>query len=241
MRRRRPVHEAEERLSLNTEVLADPDAAASRGADIIAAHITAVPAGQRFSMAISGGTTPWKMFATLASHAEIAWDVVDIWQVDERIAPAGHDDRCLTHQAESLPPPAFARIRPMPVEDLEGADDAKMNAAADRYAATLPATFDLVHLGLGEDGHTASLLPGDRAADVRDRNVAITGEYKGRRRMTLTFPVLDHALFALWIVTGPEKARVLRKFCDGDSMLPAAHVNARERVVIADVAAATRL
>ncbi|MEA2557465.1 MAG: 6-phosphogluconolactonase, partial [Actinomycetota bacterium] len=184
---------------------------------------------------------PWKMFGALANHPEIPWDVVDIWQVDERIAPTGHEDRCLTHQAESLPAAAFARLRPMPVDDLESADQATMNAAAAAYAATLPSTFDLVHLGLGEDGHTASLLPGDSAADVRDRNIAITGDYKGRRRMTITFPVLDHAQLALWIVTGPEKARVLRKFRDGDSMLPAAHVNARERVVIADAAAATRL
>lgn len=228
-------------MSLETEILPDPDAVATRGADIIAARIAAVAPGLRFAMAISGGATPWKMFAALAAHPEIPWDAVDIWQTDERIAPAGHDDRCLTHQAESLPPAAFARIRPMPVDDLEHADDASMEAAADRYAATLPATFDLVHLGLGEDGHTASLVPGDRAADVRDKNVAISGDYEGRRRMTLTFPVLDHALFALWIVTGPDKARVLRKFRDGDSMLPAAHVNARERVVIADAAAATRL
>lgn len=241
MRRRRPVHEAEDRLSLNTEIVPDPKAAATRGAAIIAAHIAAVTTGQRFAMAISGGATPWQMFEALATHPEIAWDVVDIWQVDERIAPAGHDDRCLTHQAQSLPAPAFARLKPMPVDDLEGANDAMMNAAADAYAATLPTTFDLVHLGLGEDGHTASLLPSDRAADVRDKNVAITGDYKGRRRMTLTFPVLDHALFALWIVTGPDKARVLRKFRDGDSMLPAAHVNARERVVVADAAAAARL
>jgi len=209
-------------LSLETEVLPDAEAAAMRGADIISAHIAAMSPGQRFAMAISGGTAPQKMFAALAAHPEIPWDAVDIWQVDERIAPAGHDDRCLTHQAESLPPQAFARLHPMPVDDLEGADDAAMNAAADQYAATLPATFDLVHLGLGED-------------------VAITGDYKGRRRMTLTFPVLDHALFALWIVTGPDKARVLRRFRDGDSMLPAAHVNARERVVVADAAAATRL
>ena len=241
MSRKRPDHEVEERLSLNTEIFPDPDAAAGRGAAIVAAHIAALAPGQRFAMAVSGGATPWKMFAALALRPEIDWDAVDIWQADERIAPAGDDDRCLTHQAESLPPQAFARLRPMPVDDLVGADDAAMNAAADVYAATLPTTFDLVHLGLGEDGHTASLLPGDPAADVRDKNVAITREYKGRRRMTLTFPVLDHALFALWIVTGPEKARVLRKFSDGDSMLPASHVNARERVVIADAAAATRL
>lgn len=228
-------------MSLSTEIVADADSAATRGADVIAARIAAVAPGQRFAMAVSGGATPWKMFAALASHPEIAWDSVDIWQVDERIAPAGDDDRSLTHLGESLPEAAFARIKPMPVDDLVGVDDATMDAAADRYAATLPTTFDLVHLGLGEDGHTASLLPGDRAADVRDKNVAITGEYKGRRRMTLTFPVLDHALFALWIVTGADKARVLRKFSDGDSMLPAAHVNARERVVIADTAAATRL
>ncbi|MEA2520402.1 MAG: 6-phosphogluconolactonase [Actinomycetota bacterium] len=228
-------------MSLQIETVPDADAAAARGADIIAARIATLAAGGRFAMAVSGGATPWKMFAALAARPEIVWDVVDIWQADERIAPAGDDDRSLTHLAESLPPAAFARIKPMPVDDLEGADDATMNAAADRYAATLPTTFDLVHLGLGEDGHTASLLPGDRAADVRDKNIAITGEYKGRRRMTITFPVLDHALFALWIVTGAEKARVLRKFRDGDSMLPAAHVNARERVVIADAAAATRL
>jgi 6-phosphogluconolactonase len=228
-------------MSLETEVLPDPGAAAARGADIIAARIAAVAPGQRFAMAISGGASPWAMFAALSTHPEIGWESVDIWQVDERIAPAGDSERSLTHQAENLPPQAFARVRPMPVDDLVGADDAAMSAAADRYAATLPTTFDLVHLGLGEDGHTASLLPGDGAADVRDKDVAITGEYNGRRRMTLTFPVLDHALFALWIVTGADKARVLRKFSDGDSMLPAAHVNARERVVIADVAAATRL
>ena len=228
-------------MSLEIELFPDADAAATRGADIIAARIAAVPAGQRFAMAISGGATPWKMFAGLSAHPEIPWDSVDIWQVDERIAPAGHDDRCLTHQAESLPPQAFARIRPMPVDDLETADDAAMNAAADAYAATLPVTFDLVHLGLGEDGHTASLIPGDPAMDVRDRNIAVTNPYKGRRRMTITFPVLDHAVLALWIVTGPDKARVLRKFRDGDSMLPAAHVNAGERVVVADAAAATRL
>lgn len=228
-------------MSLEIELFPDADAAAKRGADIIAARIAAVPAGQRFAIAISGGATPWKMFAGLSAHPEIPWDSVDIWQVDERIAPAGHDDRCLTHQAESLPPAAFARIRPMPVDDLESADDAAMNAAADAYAATLPGTFDLVHLGLGEDGHTASLIPGDPAMDVRDRNIAVTNPYKGRRRMTITFPVLDHAVLALWIVTGADKARVLRKFRDGDSMLPAAHVNARERVVLADAAAATRL
>ncbi len=228
-------------MSLEIELFPDADAAAARGAGIIAARIAAVPAGQRFAMAISGGATPWKMFAGLAAHPEIPWESVDIWQVDERIAPAGHDDRCLTHQAESLPPAAFARIRPMPVDELESADDRAMNAAADAYSATLPGTFDLVHLGLGEDGHTASLIPGDPAMDVRDRNIAVTNPYKGRRRMTITFPVLDHAVLALWIVTGADKARVLRKFRDGDSMLPAAHVNARERVVLADAAAATRL
>lgn len=228
-------------MSLEIEVCPDVDAVAKRGADIIATRIAAVPAGQRFAMAISGGATPWNMFAELSAHPEIAWDIVDIWQVDERIAPAGHDDRCLTHQAVDLPPQAFVRLRPMPVDELEGADDAAMNTAADAYAATLPTTFDLVHLGLGEDGHTASLIPGDRAMDVRDKNIAVTGAHEGRRRMTITFPVLDHAVFALWIVTGPDKARVLQKFRDGDSTIPAAHVNARERVVIADAAAAARL
>ncbi|MEP7059871.1 MAG: 6-phosphogluconolactonase [Actinomycetota bacterium] len=228
-------------MSLQIETVPDADTAATRGADIIAARIATVAPGQRFAMAISGGSTPWKMFAALSAHPEVPWDAVDIWQVDERIAPAGHEDRCLTHQAESLPAAAFARLRPMPVDDLDGADDATLNAAADAYAATLPTTFDLVHLGLGEDGHTASLIPGDRAMDVRDKNIAVTAEFKGRRRMTITFPVLDHAVLALWIVTGPEKARVLRKFRDGDSMLPAAHVNARERVVVADALAATRL
>jgi 6-phosphogluconolactonase len=228
-------------VSLQIETVPDADAAATRGADIIAQRIATVATGGRFAMAVSGGATPWKMFAALGAHPEIAWDAVDIWQVDERIAPAGHDDRSLTHLAESLPAAAFARLKPMPVDDLEGAADAALNAAADAYAATLPTTFDLVHLGLGEDGHTASLVPGDPAMGVRDKNIAVTADYKGRRRMTITFPVLDHAVLALWIVTGAEKARVLRKFRDGDSMLPAAHVNARERVVIADAAAATRL
>jgi 6-phosphogluconolactonase len=98
--------------------------------------------------------------------------------------------------------------------------------------------LDLVHLGLGADGHTASLVPGDAALDVLDAEVALTAPYRGRRRMTLTFPVVDMARSVLWVVTGADKAAMLERLCKGDRSIPAGCVRQDRALLIADRAAA---
>ena len=123
----------------------------------------------------------------------------------------------------------------MPVTEPE------VESAAAAYAGELPERLDLVHLGLGDDGHTASLVPGDRVLGVTDRDVALTGEYMGRRRMTLTYPVLDRAREILWLVTGEDKADVVRLLRDHDGSIPAGRVSAERALLLADEAAARSL
>jgi len=217
-----------------TPIEVHPDAAAlaGRGAEVIAAHAhAAIGARGSFSVAVSGGRNPWAMFAELARQ-QIDWSRVAIFQVDERVAPAGDEARNLTHLLASLPEPARAQVVAMPVEDQD------LNAAADRYASRLPARFDLVHLGLGPDGHTASLVPGDPALDVLDRDVALSGPYQGTRRMTLTYPVLNRARARLWLVTGEDKLDPLRRLRGHDRSIPAGRVQAEDSLILADSAAA---
>lgn len=217
---------------MEIEVLADPEAVARRGASLIAERARAVAAERgSFSVAVSGGRTPWVMFRHLAAE-DVPWDTVTIFQVDERIAPEGDPDRNLTNLRQSLPEAALPRVRPLPVTD----DD--VEAAAAEYAATLPARLDLVHLGLGDDGHTASLVPGDPVLDVTNRDVAVTGEYLGRRRMTLTYPVIDQAREVLWVVTGAEKAGPLARLRAHDHGIPAGRVHAERALILVDAAAA---
>jgi 6-phosphogluconolactonase len=226
------------------EVLEDEDAAARRAAAVIAeAARAAVAARGRFVLAVSGGHTPWKMLRALRDQA-VPWQGVDLVQVDERVAPEGDADRNLTHIRESLPGDAATgpvRVHPMPV----GADD--LAAAAAAYARVLrdlagsPPVVDLVHLGLGPDGHTASLVPGDPVLDVDDKDVALTGFYQGRRRMTLTYRILNRARRILWLVTGAGKCAVLRRLRDGDRSIPAGQVAADRALVLADRAAAASL
>jgi 6-phosphogluconolactonase len=183
-------------------------------------------------MAVSGGNTPREMFAVLARE-EVPWERVELYQVDERIAPHGDADRNFAHLRESLGT-APVQIVAMPVEG----DD--LAAAAESYASELPASFELVHLGLGADGHTASLIPGDPVLDEHDRLVALTGEYQGRRRMTLTYPALERAREVLWLVTGADKREALTALLGGDETIPAGRVRARSSVVMADAAAVGR-
>jgi 6-phosphogluconolactonase len=219
---------------LNEEVVDDPEAAAGRGAELIAAAARrALDARGRFSVAVSGGHAPWRMFELLGEHA-LEWEGIEVFQVDERIAPEGDRDRNLTHLLASLPPAGAERVRPMPV------DDADLEAAAARYAAGLPAELDLVHLGLGPDGHTASLVPGDPVLEVRDRLVALTGEYAGRRRMTLTYPAIEAAREVLWLVTGADKPEGFAKLRAGDPSIPAGRVRAREAIVVVSEEATAR-
>ena len=214
------------------EVLRDAGAAALRGAELIAETAgEAIAARGSFALAASGGTDPWEMYRQLA-ECDIEWERVEVFQVDERVVADGDPDRNLTHLLESLPEVARDRVRAMPVtdEDLEG--------AAARYAQQLPDSLDLVHLGLGPDGHTASLVPGDPVLEVDDRRVAITGPYQGHRRMTLTYPELERARRILWLVTGESKREALGWLLARDGAIPAGRVQAHESIVIADQAAA---
>jgi 6-phosphogluconolactonase len=215
------------------EILRDDTSLALRAAELVLERSSAAIAARgAFTFAVSGGHTPGQMFAELARRGDFPWKQTAIYQVDERIAPDGDPDRNLTLLWDSLPEEAFAQLHPMPVqeEDLE--------RAADRYGDALPERFDLVHLGIGSDGHTASLVPGDPVLDVFDRDVALTGLYMGRPRMTVTYPVLDRARSLLWLVTGSEKAEALRRLRERDASIPAARVASDRALVLADAAAA---
>ncbi len=228
---------------MRIEALADADAVARAGAALTAAEArTAVAARGRFIVAFSGGHTPWQMLRVLADE-EVPWPGVHVVQVDERVAPAGDPDRNLTHLRESLLahcPLRPEQIHPMPVEAAD------LEAASRRYALTLegiagaPAVLDLAHLGLGPDGHTASLVPGDPVLDVTGADVALTGVYQGRRRMTLTYPALNRARRIVWLITGREKAGMLERLGRGDRSIPAGRIDQHQALVLADHEAAAR-
>lgn len=226
------------------DVFDDADAVARAAVATIAAEAcAAVAARGHFTMALSGGRTPWIMLRALADE-DVPWKRVHLVQVDERVAPAGHRDRNLTHLHESLLPHApisAEQIHAMPVESTD------LDAAAAQYEQILreiagsPPMLDLVHLGLGPDGHTASLVPGDPVLEVMDRDVAVTEAYQGRRRMTLTYPALNRARRVLWVVTGHDKADMLRRLRDGDVSIPAGRIQRDQALVLSDRAAAVSL
>lgn len=226
---------------MKVEVLSDADTVARMAATLIAAEArAAVAARGRFVLAVSGGHTPWLMLRALAAE-QVPWAEFHLFQVDERVAPAGDPDRNLTHLRESLLTRAPLRpeqVYAMPVEapDLEAA--ARSYAQILQEIAGSPPVLDLAHLGLGPDGHTASLVPGDPVLDVADRDVALTGVYQGRRRMTLTYPVINRSRRILWLVTGPEKAGQLVRLRDADPSIPAGRVRQGQSLVLADRAAA---
>jgi 6-phosphogluconolactonase len=216
------------------EVLDDPDAVHRRGAELMAEAVReAIRERNSCGLAVSGGTDPWPMFSQLEDHG-LDWTRIEIFQVDERVAPPGSDERNLTHLIESLSIGAQGSIRPMPVDD----DD--LEAAADRYAESLPDALDIAQLGIGPDGHTASLVPGDPVLEMTDRRVAVTaGEYQGVRRMTLTYPEIERIRSLLWVVTGQEKIDALRKLLNQDPSTPSGRVRpGGESLILADRAAA---
>jgi 6-phosphogluconolactonase len=226
---------------MKVEILPDADTVARRAAQFIAAEArAAVSARGRFTLAVSGGHTPWQMLRLLATE-DVPWSGVHLFQVDERVAPAGDKDRNLTHLKESLfgtvklPP---GQVHAMPVEEKD------LAAAAARYSRELesvagsPPVLDLVHLGLGPDGHTASLVPGDKSLEVTTADVTLAGPYQGRLRMTLTYPVLDRARTILWLVTGADKVPMFSRLRAGDRTIPAGRVRSDRAVILADTAAA---
>jgi 6-phosphogluconolactonase len=216
----------------DVEVSPDGAVVAARAAGYVAAWAReAVGARGRFTFAVSGGKTPWAMFAELARQG-MPWAHVELFQVDERVAPEGDPSRNLTHLRQSIGD-APALVHSMPV------DDPDLDAAAAAYATVLPERFDLIHLGLGPDGHTASLVPGDPVLEVTDTLVGVTQPYQGHRRMTLTYPALARAEQLLWLVTGSDKQAALAKLLAGDESIPAGRVQATRSMVLADSAAAT--
>jgi 6-phosphogluconolactonase len=230
---------------MKMQVFADADTVALEAAKFIAERASnrILQVGQ-FSMAVSGGSTPWKMLERLTEQT-VDWEQVHWFQVDERIAPAGHEERNMTQMQRSLLDRVSipeSVVHPMPVES----DD--LNIAALEYAELLrrvsgqPAVLDLVHLGMGPDGHTASLVPGDSVLDIHDVDVALTASaYQNRLRMTLTYPLINRAREILWLMTGHSKQEMLARLLDGDENIPAGRVDSTNAIIFADEAAAGAL
>jgi 6-phosphogluconolactonase len=224
---------------MQVEIFANLEAVSQRAAAIVAADAReAVSARGSFNVAFSGGHAPWEMLRLLGTE-DVPWDKVQVFQIDERVAPAGDPDRNFTHIRESLlahAPLKPEHVHPMPVElpDLE--------AAAGQYEQTLheycgsPAVLDLAHLGLGPDGHTASLVPGDPVLNVTDRDVALTGVYMGRRRMTLTYPMINRSRRILWLVTGADKVDALNKLRAADTSIPGGRIARDNALLLAEEA-----
>jgi 6-phosphogluconolactonase len=218
------------------------DLARQAAAEIATALRTAVTARGQAILAVSGGSTPGDLLEALAAET-LPWDRLHLFQVDERIAPARLPDRnlellrrrLLTHR-----PLADGQVHPMPVEDPDP------EAAAARYGRTLrefagdPPVLDVVQLGLGTDGHTASLVPEDPVLDVVDLDVAVTGSYGGWRRLTLTVPTVARARSILWLVAGADKRPTVARLLAGDPGIPASRVPPDRAVLFLDPAAAPR-
>ena len=226
---------------MQVDILGNEAAVAASAAKFIAVEAAAAIAARgRFKLAVSGGHTPWAMLRALAKE-QVDWTNVHLFQVDERVAPAGDDSRNWSHIQESL----LSRVRippgnahPMPVEATDLAAAARQYAQKLAIIAGAPPVLDLVHLGLGPDGHTASLVPHDPVLDEDFLEVSLTQPYQAHRRMTLTYPPLNRARCALIVVTGAEKAGALDLLRRGDPHIPAARIASARIVVMADAAAA---
>ena len=225
---------------MKSEVLDTPELVAQRAAEVIAAEAkAAIEARGRFVMAISGGRTPWIMLRALAA-TDMPWAAVQVMQIDERVAPEGHADRNLTHIKESLldrTPLPPENIHPMPVAVADAEVAIAQYAATLKQVAGLPPVLDLAQLGLGPDGHTASLVPGDAVLNIADADVAMTEPYQGRRRMTLTYPMINRSRRILWVVTGTDKAPILPRLLKGDVSIPSGRIARERALLIADAAA----
>jgi 6-phosphogluconolactonase len=220
-------------MAIELEVSGDERSAARRAAELIAAAGQAAVADHgSFSFAMSGGRSPWTMLAVLGELEEMPWAETELFQVDERVASPGSEDRNLTHMVLGLSMDHQPSLRPMPVTSRN------LDAAAHEYENSLPDRIDVVHLGLGPDGHTASLVPGDPVLEVVDRRVAMTtNEYQDHRRMTLTYRALAEAAQFVWLVTGAEKRTPLQQLLAADPSIPAGRVANESMTVIADSAA----
>jgi 6-phosphogluconolactonase len=220
------------------------DDVATAGANFIDARAKeSISERGQFTIALSGGSTPWVMLRELVRH-DLPWEQMKIFQVDERVAPYGHAERNLVHIKEnfadriSLP---GENLYAMPVTGVDLEEGAGLYERELIDLAGQPPVLDVVHLGLGGDGHTASLVPGDPVLAVSDRDVATTGEYAGRRRMTLTYPIINRARHILWLITGEGKAEMLERLIQADPDIPAGRISQQQATVVADAAALTGL
>jgi 6-phosphogluconolactonase len=226
---------------MKVEILPDEKSLARRAAAVIAKEARAAVAEHgRFVMAVSGGKSPWVMLADLADE-QVPWANVHVFQIDERIAPAGDPDRNYVHLRDSLL--AHAPIPPnqiyaMPVEMPDSELAAKLYAQTLESVAGKPPVLDLAHLGLGPDGHTASLIPGDPVLNVTNRDIAVTGVYQGRTRMTMTYPVINRASKIMWLVSGKDKVAAFAKLRAADPSVPAGRIRQTQSLLLADKDAA---
>lgn len=230
---------------MNIEVLPDGEALAQRAVEVVvAAAATAIDERGVFVWAVSGGTTPRRMLELLSDRRDVDWGRTHLFQVDERLAPDGDpdrnatmlDDALLTETFRSANTPAGLWLMPVTASDPDAAA-AEYAAALDRVTGS-PVVFDLIQLGLGSDGHTASLIPDDPILGVDDVDVALTGVYQGRRRMSLTWPVLDRAKELLWVVGGESKQGAVRQLLDNDPSIPATLPTQARATILLDAAAA---
>lgn len=222
------------------EILPDRDSVAEYGAKWIAELARETLLTQKnFSLALSGGKTPWQMLRRLAAE-ELPWGKIHLFQTDERVLPKNHSERNLT-QLQEIFSRAASRLHPMPVGagDLERAC-ASYTKEIQRYAGQ-PPVLDLIHLGLGEDGHTASLFSGDALLAESKRDVGLSDEALRPRRMTLTLPAINRAKQALWVITGKEKSVAFQKLLRGDPSIPASRIACAKIFLLVDEDAASLL
>ncbi len=229
---------------MNINIFPDASTVAQEAAAFIAAEArSAIAQRGRFIIALSGGKTPWMMLKALAGE-RIPWESVHLFQVDERIAPRGSADRNLTHLQETLlscVPLKADQIYAMPVEETDLGSATKKYARLIESIAGFPIIFDVIHLGLGADGHTASLIPEDPVLKVLDRDVAITGTYQHHQRMTLTYPAINRSRKILWVVTGADKVEALGHLINRESFIPAGTIDQQKATLFADQSAADEL
>jgi 6-phosphogluconolactonase len=223
-------------MAIETKIFPNADAASRYAAEFVASTgAEAIEARGEYELALSGGKTPWAMIGLLGEMEEMPWEHAHIYQVDERVAPPGDEARNLTHLVQMLSLDHQAALRPMPVTSR----DLELSAA--EYEVHVPERLDLIHLGLGPDGHTASLVPGDSVLEIDDRRVSTTWDsYQGHRRMTLTYPALSAARQILWLVLGEAAREPLAKLLAGDTSIPAGRVENDNMIVVCDEVAAGR-
>ena len=207
---------------------------------LVAACEAALAARGRASLALSGGSSPAGMFTELA-RSGLDWTRIDVFQVDERVAPDGHPDRnAVLLRSHLLDPAAVpeerAHLMPVTADDLE---EAAAAYAAGLRRLTGDGILDAVHLGLGPDGHTASWPPGDPVARAVDGpDVAVVGPFNGRLRITLTPPAVNRARSIVWLVDGADRRPMTTALVAGDPSIPASRVRREDSVLVTGAEAA---